>query len=126
MNVSEKRLAALKILESSGISPSNYAPPLVRLLWRMGVDIRPPHFAQFFVNVFLMGVFFATLWGSLMWIALWSRQGFAPLNALISAIVAGALFGLLMSAYYSYSHRKHNLPKWSEIEEVNLNRDKAF
>ncbi|MFZ6755548.1 DUF6404 family protein, partial [Undibacterium sp. Dicai25W] len=50
MNCSRKRGAALKLLESIGISRSNYAPPLVRLLWRVGIDIPPPHFGGIFTN----------------------------------------------------------------------------
>lgn len=115
MSVSRKREAALAILESSGIRRSNYAPPLVRFLWKMGFDVPPPHFGGFFANVLLTGTVFAIAWGLVMWAALWSRQGFAPFDALIIASCAGVLFGLSMGAYYAYSGRKHQLPRWTEL-----------
>ncbi|MFZ6755568.1 DUF6404 family protein, partial [Undibacterium sp. Dicai25W] len=107
--------AALKLLESIGISRSNYAPPLVRLLWRVGIDIPPPHFGGIFTNALLMGTFYGTAWGIIMWMAVWSHEGMSPIGALITSVCAGILFGFGMSGYYAYNRRKHNLPKWSEL-----------
>ena len=42
--------AALGILERTGISPLIYAPPLHRILWLVGVPLRPPHFASTVLN----------------------------------------------------------------------------
>ena len=42
--------AALGILERTGISPLIYAPPLHRILWMVGVPLRPPHFASTVLN----------------------------------------------------------------------------
>ena len=115
MSYPPKLHAALAQLETSGIRPSAYSPPLHRLLWRLGVILPPPHFASFGFNFFFAAVWFGVLWGALMWFTIWSRQGMSALAAVISALFAGGLFGLGMAAYYHFSARKHNLPGWSQI-----------
>ena len=115
MKTSNKRKAALIILESSGIWRSNYAPPFVRFLWLMGFEVPPPHFNNFFANALFSGTFFAAIWGVFMWIVVWSPQKMPLTSALIAAFGAGTFFGLALSGYYAYGRRKHNFPKWSEI-----------
>ena len=46
---------ALQILAKTKIRRYNYAPPLHRLLWSLGIPVRPPYFAGFWSN-FLQGV----------------------------------------------------------------------
>jgi hypothetical protein len=115
METNQQREAALKLLASTGILRSNYEPPLLRLLWRLGLNVPPPHFASFWGNAVVSGVFFAVGWGSLMWFLLWSRQGMSLAVFLVAAIVAGVLFGATMAGYYSYGKRKHALPSWREL-----------
>lgn len=110
-----QRDQALAILAGTGIWRSNYAPPALHLLWRLGLQVPPPHFARFGTTVLTLGVSFATLWGLLMWIFVWSRQSLAPLAALVAALVAGAMFGLLMAAYYAYGRSKYKLPDWRSL-----------
>ena len=102
MKTSEKREAALKLLAGTGIRPSNYAPPLLRLLWCLGLDVPPPHFGSFWGNAAFMGAFFAIVWGAFMWVVLWSRQHLPLLLALAVAGAAGVMFGLGMASYYAY------------------------
>jgi len=47
MSFDTQREQALAILARTGIWPSNYAPPALHLLWRLGLAIPPPHFARF-------------------------------------------------------------------------------
>ena len=115
MSINPKREAALKLLESTGMWRSNYAPPIMRLLWSLGLDLPPPHFGKFFTNTMLMGTFFALIWGTFMWIFLWSHKGISPLSALLVAACAGLFFGLAMSAYYAYGKRKYQLPSWDKL-----------
>lgn len=70
MNKSEqqyKRDAALTLLAKTGMWRSNYEPPILRLMWRAGVDVPPPHFAQFWQNAVVTGGFYAIAWGLLMY-----------------------------------------------------------
>ena len=39
MSARTKREAALKLLASTGMWRSSYVPPLLRLLWRLGLDV---------------------------------------------------------------------------------------
>jgi Family of unknown function (DUF6404) len=50
-------------LQAAGIGRYTTAPPLYRLLWRMGVETPPPHFASLGSIALLMGLFFGMSWG---------------------------------------------------------------
>ena len=110
---------ALAILARTAIWPSNYAPPALHLLWRLGLAIPPPHFARFWPTAAALGTAFAVAWGLMMWFFVWSRQSMSPFAALVAAAVAGALFGLSMATYYAYGRRKYQLPSWRSLEEGN-------
>lgn len=113
-----KRQAALKLLEKTGIMRSNYAPPYLRLLWRMGFDVAPPHFSPFWQNALFTGVFYSVGWGLLMYFFVWSKVVIPPLLMLNSSLIAGFLFGLTLACYYAYGKRKHGLPSWQDFHPV--------
>ncbi len=115
MSVNPKREAALKLLESTGMWRSNYAPPILRLLWSLGLNLPPPHFANFFANTVFTGTFFAVSWGLLMWVLVWSRRAMPLSTALLASACAGLFFGLVMSGYYAHGRRKYKLPSWAEF-----------
>ncbi|MES2070275.1 MAG: DUF6404 family protein [Pseudomonadota bacterium] len=115
MDINQKRDAALKLLESSGAGRGNFAPLLVRLLWRMGFDIPPPYFGSFLGNAFRMGMFFSAVWGVIMWVSVWSHQGKSPMSALIATAGAGFFYGIVMGGYFAYGKHKHQLPSWREF-----------
>jgi len=115
MSVHGKRDAALKILASTGIWRSSYVPPLLRLLWRLGLDVPPPHFATFWNNVLYNGSLFAVFWGLLMWFIPWFREERSLLRVLVLAGFMGVFFGLWMAAYYARGRRKYNLPSWKDF-----------
>src|SRR5437660_5224471 len=107
MKTNEKREAALKVLAATGIRRSNYAPPLVRLLWRLGLDVPPPHFGNFWGTALFMGSFFGVGWGLIMWLFVWSLQGIPVAFVFSTAIGAGVMFGLSMAGYYAYGQHKY-------------------
>ena len=115
MRFEQKLTAALGLLASTGMWRSNYAPPLHRLLWKLGAKTPPPHFLGFTVNVVSAGVWFGVAWGLLMWFIVWSRQGMSPYAAIVAALFAGVFFGLCMAAYYRYGARKHRIPLWRDF-----------
>jgi len=110
-----KKQKALEILSGTGMWRSNYAPPLYRLLWRMGMKLRPLPFNTFSVNVLLSGGYFALFWGIFMWFSTWQPRGYHPLTALIVAASAGLLFGLMMAAFYKWRLKAKQLPTWEEL-----------
>lgn len=110
----EKRRAALELLARTLIKPSNFQPPAIRLLWHLGVNARPPHFASFMSNTALYGGVYAVVWGLGMWLTVWHGK-LTPPEAAIFAAVTGLCFGLAMAAYYACGKRKHKLPSWNEL-----------
>jgi len=115
MTPNHRREAALKLLAATGLNRLNYEPPLVRLLWRMGFDVPPPHFASFFYGAVVSGAAFAVLWGLLMWFMTWRSQGVSIPWGIGMATFTGLLFGIAMAGYYSIGRRKYNLPDWNSI-----------
>ena len=115
MESNPRRTAALPLLSSTGMKRSNYEPPLLRLLWRLGVDARPPHFASFGVNALVSGIFFGSVWGISMWLFLWRQQAAPVVVSLFSSFLAGLLFGIAMATHYTYGRRKYKLPSWHSL-----------
>jgi len=109
MDFNPKLKAALKRLSATGMWRSNYAPPLYRLLWRLGVKIPPPHF--------LPPIFHFIFWFILVGL-------FNEVNHIISyshtivvlPAVAGVIAGSLMAWHYASASRKHGLPSWSDFK----------
>ena len=116
MTFESRRDQALKLLGSTGIWRSNYEPPILRGLWKIGVRVPPPHFVPFWKTALFAALWFGGVWGAFMWLTFWSRQGFPAAVALVTAAVAGACFGLCMALYYAHGRRKHRLPEWSTLE----------
>lgn len=110
-----QKAAALALLESKGIGRLNYAPPLLRLLWKAGMRVRPPHFAAWWSTATYMGVFFGTGWGALMWVLQWKAQGIPRAGIAVMVLTAGAAFGMAMATYYAHERKKFGLPEWSEL-----------
>ena len=115
MRSNSRREAALELLAATGLNRVNYEPPLIRVLWRLGLDAPPPHFASFASCAIVSGVFFAVIWGLLMWLMAWQSQGVSlPLGIGMAAFV-GLLFGVAMAGYYSVGRRKYKLPEWNSL-----------
>lgn len=106
---------ALTLLDSKGLGKSTYAPPLFRLLWRLGMQVPPPHMATFAFNSLLMGGFFGVFWGAVMWLLLWGRQGMPLAVGAGVALLAGALFGLTMAWYLRHSAVRRAIPRWQDF-----------
>lgn len=63
MNFQARQRQALAILDQTGMRRSSYAPPLLQILWRMGVQVQPPHFMGFWRTLVLAGSWFGLVWG---------------------------------------------------------------
>ncbi len=99
-------------LEKQGIKASTSAPPLFRLLWLFGIDIRPPLNQSFLINTLLMGLFFGIFWGLYMWIFQWRKWHMSYIGAILYAAATGVLFGISMAIYYRRKSQKVNVPTW--------------
>jgi hypothetical protein len=115
MEKNAQREAALALLAKTGIWPSNYAPPLFHLLWRLGMNVPPPHFIRFVSVVIFMGALFGGLMSLLVLPMLWSTTGMSGTQVLIMGVLTGLMFGLAMAGYYAYGRSKHRLPSWDAL-----------
>ena len=115
MRFEEKLAAALGLLDSTGMLRGHYAPPLYRLLWKLGIKAPPPHFQSFTTNFVRSGVSFGIVWGLLMWLTVWSRQGKSAYIAFASALSLGVVVGLGAAAHRRYDARKYRIPLWRDF-----------
>lgn len=105
-------------MDNKGVARRNSAPPLYRLLWRMGVRVPPPLFAPTWV-VFISGsVFGGVFYGVFMWLLLWRAQNLPPFGGVLASGAFGISMGAYMSWYFGRQRRKLGLPKWSEYPRV--------
>jgi hypothetical protein len=104
----------LKDLGQRGVGKYTIAPPLYRLLWGLGIEAKPPHFAGFWLLTVVMGLFFGIFWGVVMWLMLWRGQDMPVALAVVTAAIAGLFFGLSMACYYRWRARKLALPAWED------------
>lgn len=124
MSFKEKRRAAEAVLEAAGIKRSYYAPPLYRLMWVLGLNVPPPHFAGYVANALLTSVWFIIAVGVI-------RLGMEVLMAALGGttiawqtvlhwwivfLPVGVLFGPIFALYFAWSARKHRLPAWKDLD----------
>ncbi|WP_337264189.1 MULTISPECIES: DUF6404 family protein [unclassified Serratia (in: enterobacteria)] len=115
MTFDEKKRRALALMEEKKMWRSSCAPLLTRLLWKLGINVPPPPFAPFWLNVLCFGGFFGSLWGTFMWFTLWKSEGCGALMALQTSCFAGLFFGLWMALYYYWLRKVKKLPGWGNL-----------
>jgi hypothetical protein len=114
-----KTQAMRRQLATRQIAPGIIAPPLWRLLWKLGIPLTPPLFLGFMPLALLCGGFFAVLWGLVMYLASWRTQGTPLINMLLVMLAAGAVFGLIMATVYRRHASGLQLPAWSDYTGTN-------
>jgi hypothetical protein len=120
----EKVEHLINCLETHGIARSTVAPPLYRFLWRLGIEVLPPHFQSVTSITLLTGcVFgpaFGAAFGALIWISSWWLTDLEfPLVALaLLSAVSGAMFGLIMAASYTSQAKWLKLPAWHKYPSI--------
>jgi hypothetical protein len=112
METNLKRLVALRILDSAGVSRQSSSPPLWRALWRVNINIPPPHFMPFWALFSISGGVF----GALLYCFLTLHQRNSVIYCVHEACWAGILFGVSMAALIDLSKRKHKLPAWRDLD----------
>ena len=111
----QKRLLALELLKKTGIWKSSYQPPMINLLWRLGIDVRPPHFIPFFQAALFTGLPFGISWTLCMVMFGWFSTNGSNISTTAIGVITGSLFGFAMAGYYAHGRWRHNLPKWESI-----------
>lgn len=115
MSYHSKLLAAHEELSRAGIWKSNFNPPLFQLLRKLGVKYPPPYYRSFISNFLTSFAFFTPVWGLLKWLIDWQTAGKTPIEAIITALVGGALFGLTTASHYSWKFKKCKLTRWENL-----------
>lgn len=115
MSFQTQQAKALVILGKTGMWRSNYEPPALRLAWRLGLHVPPPHFANLWAVFACCSLWFAIGWGAFMWLAVWSFHGMGASIVVVVAVSAGLLFGAAMVGYYAYGRHKYALPSWQSL-----------
>lgn len=116
-----KRAAALELLAQTGISSDNYAPPITRFLWALGLPMRPPHFNGYLANFLIAGFVFGGVMGALVcavsaaFMAVGVAEPWLPLLGPASGVFSGILFGWFMASYYAEDARQYRLPRWESL-----------
>ncbi len=117
MTHSQKIKLMISDLHQRRVGRWTAAPPIYRLLWRLGSKVRPPLF-QSFIDLFLgMGTYFGVLSGLFIWLFSWRSAESSGGAGVVVAVVAGALFGLFMAIYYHYKADMLGLPDWESYPE---------
>jgi hypothetical protein len=112
MSHTEKIRLFVADMRSRGISAWTVAPPVYRLLWAIGFESRPPHFAGFTQLAISFGLFYCAFWGGIMWLFSWRETAMPPVVMITVSAVTGALFGLIMAWSIRRAARRLNLPEW--------------
>ena len=112
MDQREKIEAAVRDLRDRGVGAFTAAPPMFRWLWRFGVNLPPPFFLSFGRAFAIFGGGFAVLWPAVNWLIRGGQLPGPPALEAATALVAGALFGLLMAGYFRLRARRLRLPDW--------------
>ena len=115
MTFHSRRAQSLAILKGTGIWRSNYEPPYLRALWRIGFEIPPPHFVPFSQIVTFATAWFSIVWGAIMWVFTWSTQGLTGMSAISISCGAGLFFGFSLALYYAHGRRKYKFPTWESL-----------
>ena len=114
MTHEEKIEHFLRELRAHGMRRINAVPPFLRLLWLLGMKVRPPYFMSFLGRVLFYGLTFGVFFGLFVWLIGWSTQGMTVTEALVPTAVAGVFFGFFMSMFAEGAKRRLALPRWSE------------
>lgn len=118
MNFEEKRHFALQELKNAGIWESNYNPPIVKLIHKLGLQMPFPHYISFIKNTLGMGAIFGIFWGLTMYFFVWGTQNVALMVVVLSSVLGGAVFGIAMASYYRYTFKKYKLTPWDEMKNT--------
>ena len=119
MNNQDKVDKLIVELGDQGYSEFTVAPPVFRVLWKLGIAIPPPLFMSFWSILGLMGFVFAIVFGifvALLLTAMWLMgiENVPIMQALVATLCAGLLFGAIMATYFRYQARKLRLPSWGD------------
>lgn len=115
MTFEQKKEQAIAIMENKNMWKSNYAPPLIRALWKLGLKVIPLPFMPFWQATLITGIFFGPLYGLFMWFSVWKHGEITLTIAISMSLIAGFLFGVGMACFNWWLKIRNNLPAWDKL-----------
>ena len=106
---------AMEELAASTIPAAQHDPPVHRILRRMGVKLRPPHYQAQSANIAIFGAPFAVLMGLATWLFPGLMGGASSALVIPLAVLAGAIFGWLMARSCRRDARAAGLTRWDDL-----------
>lgn len=119
MTFEQKKARAIALMDSKKMWRSNYAPPLLRILWRLGIRLPPLPFMAFWQVTVLTGGLWGISWGCAMWFIYWVPSGMVAGEAIIISITGGFLSGLCMASFHWWRRKVNRLPPWDDEKKEN-------
>jgi hypothetical protein len=113
MTFDDHRRLALSLLRDKGVDGWIAAPPIHRLLWRVGVPVLPPSFAPLPINVALLASMLLPVTFALM--PLNADSGWEAVREALSGAFVGAVFA---SWGYRRSAADYGLPPWEDLDRA--------
>ena len=111
----ERHRRAMEELAASNIPATQHDPPVHRILRRLGVKLRPPHYQPQSTTVALFGAPFALLMGVAAWLVPAVMGGASGALLMLLAGLAGAIFGWLMARRYRRDGEAARLTRWDDL-----------
>jgi membrane associated rhomboid family serine protease len=116
MKFKDKIKSLEKTLVENGEKKGLASPPLFRLFWKLGWNIRPPLFQSFKMNSLYFGGSFTVIMEIIYLFMLGMRSEYHdPLIDIVAAIVSGLVFGLAMAWTIEKKKQKLKLSRWDEF-----------
>jgi hypothetical protein len=118
MTHSEKILQLMTDLGHRGIRPLTVAPPMYRVLWHLGIEVKPPHFAPFWRTAAATGLIFAIFIIAINWgvhLLLGQPQPWQYILIELAGVAfISAVVGIYAASSYRRQARELALPRWED------------
>ena len=112
--------ACAELLISLGAKPWEAAPWFHRMLWRMGVEARPPLYAGHLQRLLVQGIPFAAIMTASMYFM--NRRHFNS-TALIGTFLVMTFITISIDAWLAKrTRRSKNLPDWQQVQALAAER----
>jgi hypothetical protein len=110
-----RKAEALHLFKQTSLRPENFAPAVVRLAWRAGIQIPPPYFASFISTAVFSGAHFIVIVSAVRWLISWRFAPTPPGNFVVGILIGAVIAGLGNAAGYAFARRKFGLPLWRDL-----------
>jgi len=102
-------------MKSKGVRTWDSAPPISRLLWKLGFEVPPLMFIDSKVSGIISGILFGISFELLSLVPLFGTpRQFSIYTFIIEGLIVGSLFGYVMATWYKHQYKKYNLPDWKD------------